>query len=116
MKHESFIVQISPTQSLLSMVNGILDENISRKSGEIPHRVACLMRKLVDEPEKGTVVEKLTEANLRDCNHLKELFYVSEDVEGQIIYLEPHETAMVIDFCMHLLQLYSSHNIVSYSS
>ncbi|CAI9270663.1 unnamed protein product [Lactuca saligna] len=32
-------------------------------------------------------------------------------VEGQIIYLEPHETAVVIDFCMHLLQLYSSHNI-----
>ncbi|XP_024988804.1 exportin-4-like isoform X2 [Cynara cardunculus var. scolymus] len=32
-------------------------------------------------------------------------------VEGQIIYLEPHETALVIDFCMHLLQLYSSHNI-----
>ncbi|KAM0005333.1 putative armadillo-like helical, exportin [Helianthus debilis subsp. tardiflorus] len=32
-------------------------------------------------------------------------------VEGQIIYLEPYETALVIDFCMHLLQLYSSHNI-----
>ncbi|CAI9300065.1 unnamed protein product [Lactuca saligna] len=36
--------------------------------------------------------------------------YASE-VEGQIIYLEPHETTMVIDFCIHLLQLYSSHNI-----
>ncbi|CAI9276238.1 unnamed protein product [Lactuca saligna] len=26
----------------------------------------------------GKIVEKLTEANLRDCNHLKELIYVSE--------------------------------------
>ncbi|XP_076931070.1 uncharacterized protein LOC143596096 isoform X2 [Bidens hawaiensis] len=32
-------------------------------------------------------------------------------VEGQIIYLESHETALVIEFCMRLLQLYSSHNI-----
>ncbi|KAL7606073.1 hypothetical protein Lser_V15G18652 [Lactuca serriola] len=39
--------------------------------------------RLLDDPEKGTVVEKLTEANLRDCNHLKELIYVSE-AERQI--------------------------------
>ncbi|XP_071700961.1 uncharacterized protein [Rutidosis leptorrhynchoides] len=32
-------------------------------------------------------------------------------VEGQIVYLEPQETALVIEFCMHLLQLYSSQNI-----
>lgn len=34
---EILFVQIAPTQSLLSMVNGILDESISRKNGEIPH-------------------------------------------------------------------------------
>ncbi|KAL4584240.1 hypothetical protein LXL04_008835 [Taraxacum kok-saghyz] len=39
--------------------------------------------RLLDDPEKGTVVEKLTEANLRDCNHLKELIYMSE-AERQI--------------------------------
>ncbi|KVI06504.1 hypothetical protein Ccrd_015148, partial [Cynara cardunculus var. scolymus] len=33
--------------------------------------------------QKGTVVEKLTEANLRDCSHLKELIYVCE-AERQI--------------------------------
>jgi hypothetical protein len=32
-------------------------------------------------------------------------------VDGQISYLESQETAVVVDFCMRLLQLYSSHNI-----
>ncbi|KAD2805906.1 hypothetical protein E3N88_39283 [Mikania micrantha] len=39
--------------------------------------------RLLDDPEKGIVVEKLTEANLRDCNHLKELISVCE-AERQI--------------------------------
>ncbi|KAF9617635.1 hypothetical protein IFM89_037698 [Coptis chinensis] len=42
----------APTQSLLSVVNGILDESIDRKNGEIPHRVACLLRKVVQEIER----------------------------------------------------------------
>jgi hypothetical protein len=32
-------------------------------------------------------------------------------VDGQLSYLEAHETAVVINFCMSLLQIYSSHNI-----
>lgn len=32
-------------------------------------------------------------------------------VDGQIIYLEARETAIVVGFCMRVLQLYSSHNI-----
>ncbi|KAL8533351.1 hypothetical protein ACS0TY_009659 [Phlomoides rotata] len=39
------------------------------------------------------------------------LKFVNDWVEGQIIYLEGKETAAVVDFCMRLLQLYSSHNI-----
>ncbi|XP_031257659.1 kinesin-like protein KIN-14C [Pistacia vera] len=42
----------APTQSLLSVVNGILDESIERKNGEIPYRVACLLRKVVQEIER----------------------------------------------------------------
>ncbi|ESQ34961.1 hypothetical protein EUTSA_v10006662mg [Eutrema salsugineum] len=42
----------APTQSLLSMVNGILDDSIERKNGEIPQRVACLLRKVVLEIER----------------------------------------------------------------
>nr|XP_029119048.1 kinesin-like protein KIN-14C [Elaeis guineensis] len=44
--------QNAPTQSLLSVVNGILDESIERKNGEIPQRVACLLRKVVQEIER----------------------------------------------------------------
>ncbi|KAE8009944.1 hypothetical protein FH972_006349 [Carpinus fangiana] len=39
------------------------------------------------------------------------LKFVVAWVNGQIAYLEAHETAVVVDFCMRLLQLYSSHNI-----
>ncbi|XP_039011441.1 LOW QUALITY PROTEIN: kinesin-like protein KIN-14P [Hibiscus syriacus] len=42
----------APTQSLLSVVNGILDESFQRKKGEIPLRVACLLRKVVQEIER----------------------------------------------------------------
>lgn len=39
------------------------------------------------------------------------LKFVVDWVDGQIIYLEAQETAIVVDFCMRLLQLYSSYNI-----
>eukprot|EP00258_Populus_trichocarpa_P022071 XP_024438090.1 kinesin-like protein KIN-14C isoform X2 [Populus trichocarpa] len=55
----------SPTQSLLSVVNGILDESIERKSYEIPHRVACLLRKVLQEIERriSTQAEHLRTQN-----------------------------------------------------
>ncbi|KAF8413172.1 hypothetical protein HHK36_001148 [Tetracentron sinense] len=55
----------APTQSLLSVVNGILDENIEKKNGEIPHRVACLLRKVVQEIERriSTQAEHLRTQN-----------------------------------------------------
>lgn len=39
------------------------------------------------------------------------LKFVVDWVDGQITYLEAQETAAVVNFCMQLLQLYSSHNI-----
>ncbi|KAH7867446.1 hypothetical protein Vadar_033517 [Vaccinium darrowii] len=39
------------------------------------------------------------------------LKFVVDWVDGQIIYLEAQETAVVVNFCMRLLQLYSSQNI-----
>ncbi|KAG6421578.1 hypothetical protein SASPL_118135 [Salvia splendens] len=42
----------APVQSLLSVVNGILDEGVEMKSGAMPHRVACLLRKVVQEIER----------------------------------------------------------------
>lgn len=57
----------APTQSLLSVINGILDESIQRKNGEIPQRVAYLLRKVVQEIERriATQAEHLrTQSNL----------------------------------------------------
>ncbi|KAF3452354.1 hypothetical protein FNV43_RR02787 [Rhamnella rubrinervis] len=39
------------------------------------------------------------------------LKFVVAWVDGQISYLETQETAVVVNFCMSLLQIYSSHNI-----
>ncbi|XP_010265025.1 PREDICTED: exportin-4 isoform X2 [Nelumbo nucifera] len=39
------------------------------------------------------------------------LKFVVDWVDGQIVFLEAKDTAVVISFCMRLLQLYSSHNI-----
>ncbi|XP_059641978.1 kinesin-like protein KIN-14K [Cornus florida] len=54
-----------PTQSLLSVVSGILDESIGKKNGEIPHRVACLLRKVLQELERriSTQAEQLRTQN-----------------------------------------------------
>ncbi|KAJ4965275.1 hypothetical protein NE237_017124 [Protea cynaroides] len=57
----------APTQSLLSVVNGILDESIERKNGEIPHRVACLLRKVVQEIERRIATQA---EHLRTKNNL----------------------------------------------
>ncbi|KAM4114584.1 hypothetical protein ACJW30_04G079700 [Castanea mollissima] len=55
----------APTQSLLSVVNGILDESVEKKNGEIPYRVACLLRKVVQEIERriSTQAEHLRTQN-----------------------------------------------------
>ncbi|XP_033128098.1 kinesin-like protein KIN-14O [Brassica rapa] len=42
----------APTQSLLSIATGILDDSIERNNGEVPQRVACLLRKVVLEIER----------------------------------------------------------------
>ncbi|ONM38293.1 P-loop nucleoside triphosphate hydrolase superfamily protein with CH (Calponin Homology) domain, partial [Zea mays] len=47
----------APTQSLLRVVNGILDESIERKRGEIPHRVVYLLRNVVQEIEHRIAIQ-----------------------------------------------------------
>ncbi|XP_074304037.1 kinesin-like protein KIN-14J [Silene latifolia] len=41
-----------PTQLLFSMVDRVLDESFDRKSGDVPHRVAGLLKKLIREIER----------------------------------------------------------------
>ncbi|ESW24752.1 hypothetical protein PHAVU_004G157000 [Phaseolus vulgaris] len=62
---DHLLLQNAPTQSLLSVVNGILEESVERRNGEIPHRVACLLRKVVQEIERriSTQAEHLKTQN-----------------------------------------------------
>ncbi|XVE64837.1 hypothetical protein DITRI_Ditri07aG0133900 [Diplodiscus trichospermus] len=39
------------TQSLFNILYRVMDESIERKNGDVPHRVACLLRKIVQEIE-----------------------------------------------------------------
>ncbi|XP_058101583.1 uncharacterized protein LOC131245863 isoform X3 [Magnolia sinica] len=39
------------------------------------------------------------------------LKFVVDWVEGQVVFLEAKDTAVLVSFCMQLLQIYSSHNI-----
>lgn len=41
-----------PMQLLFSMVERVLDESLERKTGDVPHRVACLLKRLVREIER----------------------------------------------------------------
>ncbi|XP_074580885.1 kinesin-like protein KIN-14C [Curcuma longa] len=42
----------APTQSLLSIMNGILEESIERKNQDIPQRVSSLLKRVVQEIER----------------------------------------------------------------
>ncbi|RDY11103.1 Kinesin-like protein KIN-14O, partial [Mucuna pruriens] len=55
----------APTQSLLSVVNGILEESVEKRNGEIPHRVTCLLKKVTQEIERrmSTQAEHLRTQN-----------------------------------------------------
>ncbi|KAL9242816.1 hypothetical protein vseg_016780 [Gypsophila vaccaria] len=54
-----------PTQLLFSMVDRVLDESFERKSGDVPHRVACLLKRLVREIERrlSNQAEKIKSQN-----------------------------------------------------
>ncbi|CAL5078088.1 unnamed protein product [Urochloa decumbens] len=55
----------APTQSLISVVNGILDESIERKKGEIPHCAVYLLRNVVQEIERRLCIQA---DNIRNQN------------------------------------------------
>ncbi|XP_022872169.1 kinesin-like protein KIN-14C isoform X2 [Olea europaea var. sylvestris] len=93
----------APTQSLLSVVNSILDESIERKNGEIPHRVACLLRKVVQEIERRISTQA---EHLRTQNNL---FKAREDkYQSRIRVLEAlatgtgEETQIVMNQLQHI--------------
>ncbi|KAF8033038.1 hypothetical protein BT93_D1811 [Corymbia citriodora subsp. variegata] len=55
----------APTQSLFSVANRILEESFERKNGELSHRMACLLRKVLQIIERRMSVQA---ENLRHQN------------------------------------------------
>ncbi|PUZ74787.1 hypothetical protein GQ55_1G093600 [Panicum hallii var. hallii] len=64
---KSSSLENAPTQSLLGVVNSILDESIERKNGQIPYRTACLLRKVIVEIERRISTQA---GHIRNQNNL----------------------------------------------
>ncbi|PPD95034.1 hypothetical protein GOBAR_DD07984 [Gossypium barbadense] len=93
----------APTQSLLSVVNGILDESLDRKNGEIPHRVACLLRKVVQEIERRISTQadhlrtqnnlfKIREEKYKSRIRVLETLAAGNGEEIKIVTVHPQQT------------------------
>ncbi|TVU33173.1 hypothetical protein EJB05_24959, partial [Eragrostis curvula] len=64
---KSTSLENAPTQALLGVVNSILDESIERKNGQIPYRIACLLRKVIVEIERRISTQA---GHIRNQNNL----------------------------------------------
>ncbi|XP_039788843.1 kinesin-like protein KIN-14D isoform X2 [Panicum virgatum] len=64
---KSSSLENAPTQSLLGVVNSILDESIERKNGQIPYRTASLLRKVIVEIERRISTQA---GHIRNQNNL----------------------------------------------
>ncbi|KAG5536203.1 hypothetical protein RHGRI_023854 [Rhododendron griersonianum] len=126
MKSNSLDVSFNaPTQSLLSVVNGILDESVERKNSEIPHRVACLLRKVVQEIERriSTQAEHLrTQSNLFKAREEKyqsrikvlEALATGTNEESQVVMNQLQQIKAILKFlsCFWLVGIFSSVDIL----
>lgn len=114
----SYIVELSGKNNL---------RNIAQQP-DIIWLVTCLMERLrgvacASEPRMQKSIYEVGFSVMNSLLILLEVYknesavvylllkFISDWVDGQFIYLEARETAVVVDFCMRLLQLYSSHNI-----
>uniref|UniRef100_A0A452ZKV1 Kinesin motor domain-containing protein n=1 Tax=Aegilops tauschii subsp. strangulata TaxID=200361 RepID=A0A452ZKV1_AEGTS len=73
------------TQSLLTVINGILDESIERKKGEIPHRVVYLLRKVVQEIERRLCIQAEHIRNQNTIIKTREEKYLSKIKALQVL-------------------------------
>ncbi|KAG4172595.1 hypothetical protein ERO13_A11G005600v2 [Gossypium hirsutum] len=111
----------APTQSLLSVVNGILDESLDRKNGEIPHRVACLLRKVVQEIERRISTQadhlrtqnnlfKIREEKYKSRIRVLETLAAGNGEEIKIVTVHPQQTKvrrkMIISRCSTALNCF----------
>ncbi|XWS38364.1 hypothetical protein CRYUN_Cryun19dG0124800 [Craigia yunnanensis] len=91
------------TQSLFSILYMIMDENIERKNGDVPHRVACLLRKIVQEIEwrVSTRAENLKNQNnlyrAREEKYQSRIRALETLVKGTV-----EENKVVINLLQHI--------------
>lgn len=119
---------MSPTiTSLRELSNNNDLKNIAQQP-DVLHFVSCLLERLrgaasATEPRIQKAIYEMGMSVMHPVQIFLEVYkdesavvylllkFVVDWVDGQIIYLEAQETASVVNFCMGLLQLYSSHNI-----
>ncbi|CAL9095553.1 unnamed protein product [Musa acuminata var. zebrina] len=92
----------APTRSLLSIINGILDESIERRNGEIPHRVACLLKRVVQEIERRISTQADHIRNQNNLIKVREEKYLSRIRVLEELAKGTNEENKIV---MHQLQL-----------
>ncbi|CAA7041139.1 unnamed protein product [Microthlaspi erraticum] len=115
------------TSSLVDLSNNSDLKNLAQQP-DIIMLVSCVLERLrgaasATEPRTQRAIYEMGLSVMNPVLRLLEVYkhesaviylllkFVVDWVDGQLSYLEAHETAVVINFCMSLLQIYSSHNI-----
>ncbi|GMJ04787.1 hypothetical protein like AT1G63640 [Hibiscus trionum] len=91
------------TQSLFSILYRIMDESIERKKGDVPHRIACLLRMIVEE------IEWRVSTRAKNLKNQNKLFRAREEkYQSRIRALETlakgtmEENMVVLNHLQHL--------------
>ncbi|KAG6596191.1 Kinesin-like protein KIN-14M, partial [Cucurbita argyrosperma subsp. sororia] len=91
----------APTQSLLSVVNGILDESVEKKNGEIPHQNNLFKAREEKFQSRITVLEALA-SNINEENQqaektkAEEKNFTNEEVNRLIKEREEHKAQIIL--------------------
>lgn len=119
---------MSTTVASLAEISNKNDLQRIAQQPDVLHFVSCLLERLrgaasAAEPRIQKAIYEMGMSVMHPVQIFLEVYknesavvylllkFVVDWVDGQIIYLEAQETASVVNFCMGLLQLYSSHNI-----
>ncbi|KAL6883263.1 hypothetical protein ACP4OV_010677 [Aristida adscensionis] len=122
-------------RDLMGPVAGCLVENASRndlksvaQQADVVYMVCCLLERLrgaarAAQPRTQKVLFEMGHTVMNSLLTLLEVYknesavvymilkFVVDFVDGQAVFLDAKETSALVNFCLRLLQIYSSHNI-----
>ncbi|VAH04296.1 exportin-4 isoform X2 [Triticum urartu] len=122
-------------RDLMGPVAGCLVENASRSDlksvahqPDVIYMVCCLLERLrgaarATQPRTQKVLFEMGHTVMNSLLTLLEVYknqsevvymilkFVVDFIDGQAVFLDGKETSVLMSFCLHLLQIYSSHNI-----